>query len=327
MLRKESVRHRVAATLPRGRTLKLGRLSVRHQWDGLLVGPTVAHPVYGRSYRAERLPRNQTPEELQKYVSRTSWSHEIDLGRGVFTNPAVKSREDLSRDWNLFGLGNLKGKSVLDIGGIDGGYAFLAEQAGSSPVAVLDHYIWSLDSEKYSRIFSESIEAGRTPPPPHESAAWNPDTMPTRQRFDTARQALKSKVKAIPVDFLDCNLAEVGAWDITLYLGVLYHMQHPLGALRRVATITKEQCLIETEAMWIPGHPEALCRFFPTGELNNDATNWWVPNMNALVGIAIAAGFSRVEILRGEPVEDADVSGDTPRHYRAVVRALKAPEG
>jgi tRNA (mo5U34)-methyltransferase len=256
-------------------------------------------------------------------VSRTSWSHEIDLGRGVYTRPAAKSHEELTRDWKLFGLDNLGRKSVLDIGGIDGGYAFLAEQSGCSPVAVLDHYIWSLDSEEYSRIYSDSIKAGRTPPAPHESAAWNPDTMPTRQRFDTARQALNSQVTAIPLDFLDCNLAEVGAWDITLYLGVLYHMPDPIGALRRVSAITKEQCIIETEAMYIPGHPEALWRFFPAGELNNDATNWWVPNINALVGIATAAGFNSVEVLRGEPAQDENMSDTSPRHYRAVVRALK----
>jgi tRNA (mo5U34)-methyltransferase len=122
---------------------------------------------------------------------------------------------------------------------------------------------------------------------------------------------------------MDCNLAEVGTWDITLYLGVLYHMTDPLGALRRVAAITNEQCIIETEAMWIPGHPEALWRFFPAGELNNDATNWWVPNISALVGIATAAGFGRVEVLRCEPELSEDVSDTSPRHYRAFVRALK----
>jgi tRNA (mo5U34)-methyltransferase len=326
MLRNQGIRRRLAALLPRGRTLRLGRVSVRHQWDGLLFGPTVAHPIYGRSYRVEPLPRDQTPEDLQRFVSRTSWSHEIDLGHGVFTRPAVKSHDVLVRDWKLFGLGDVTGKSVLDIGGIDGGYAFLAEQSGCNPVAVLDHYIWALDSEEYSRIYSDSIHAGTTPPAPHESTAWNPDTMPTLWRFDTARQALNSRVRAIPLDFMDCNLAEVGTWDITLYLGVLYHMPDPVGALRRVAAITREQCIIETEAMCIPGHPEALWRFFPAGELNNDATNWWVPNISALVGIATAAGFSSVEVLRGEPAPDEHMSDASPRHYRAVVRARKKLE-
>jgi tRNA (mo5U34)-methyltransferase len=302
-------------------------VSVRHQWDGVLIGPTSAHPIYGRAYNAEPLAKDQSPEDLQRYVSRTNWSHEIDLGHGVMTRPALKSHEELARDWKLFALGNLARKSVLDIGGIDGGYAFQAEQSGSSRVAVLDHYIWALDSDEYSRIYTDNIKAGRTPPAPHESAAWNPDTMPTFWRFDTARQALESQVTAIPLDFMDCNLAEVGIWDITLYLGVLYHMPDPLGALRRVGAITKEQCIIETEAMSIQGHPEALWRFFPGGELNNDATNWWVPNLSALVGIAIAAGFSTVEVLRGEPVQDEHMpEGAPPRHYRAVVRALKARE-
>jgi tRNA (mo5U34)-methyltransferase len=326
MSRTPGIRRRLAALLPRGRTLRLGRVSVRHQWDGLLIGPAVAHPLYGRSYTVEPLPADQTPEDLQRFVGRTSWSHEIDLGHGVSTKPAVKSRDVLADDWKLFGLGDITGKSVLDIGGIDGGYAFLAERSGGDPVAVLDHYIWALDSEAYSRIYNDSIQAGTTPPAPHESAAWNPDAMPTLWRFDTAKQALNSRVSAIPLDFMDCNLAEVGAWDITLYLGVLYHMPDPVGALRRVSAITKEQCIIETEAMYIPGHPEALWRFFPAGELNNDATNWWVPNISALVGIATAAGFNSVEVLRGEPAPDEDSSDPSPRHYRAVVRACKKRE-
>jgi hypothetical protein len=75
--------------------------------------------------------------------------------------------------------------------------------------------------------------------------------------------------------------------------------------------------------MVITGHPEPLWRFFPGGELNNDTSNWWVPNMNALIGIATAAGFSSVEILRGEPPQEIPLPDGGPRHYRAIVRAIK----
>jgi tRNA (mo5U34)-methyltransferase len=320
---RRSIRSRVAQRLPRGRAVKLGALSIRQQWDGVLVGPTAVHPAYGSLYRVKPLPVGLTTEELQEYVSRTSWYHEIDLGNGVTTKPAAKARKELLREWNLFALGDLTHKTVLDIGGLDGGYAFLAEQSGASRVAVLDHYIWSTDSDEYGRIYSEGIATGATPPAPHESKAWHPDTMPTRWRFDIARQALNSRVEAIPLDFMDCNLAGVGTWDIVLYLGVLYHMQDPIGAMRRVAAVTAEQCIIETEAMFIPGHPEALWRFFPAGELNNDKSNWWVPNLNALVGITAAAGFSNVEVLVGEPVQDENMPPAGPCHYRAIVRALK----
>jgi tRNA (mo5U34)-methyltransferase len=249
------------------------------------------------------------------------WYHAIDLGRGVLTQPAATSLEEMHRKWGVFGLGNLAGKTVLDIGGMDGGFAFIAERAGARQVAVLDHYVWSTDSFEYDRIYGESVAAGVTPPAPHESAAWHPDTLPTFWRFDTARQLLHSRVEAIVLDFMDCNLAEVGRWDVVLYLGVLYHMADPITALKRVRAVTNQQAIIETEAFVIPGHPEPMWRFFPGGELNNDRTNWWVPNMAALTSVARVAGFGQVEVLAGDPGESCDGSNEL-RHYRAIVRAV-----
>ncbi len=249
------------------------------------------------------------------------WYHQIDLGDGVLT-PGMKSEADIRREWAVFDLGDLAGKSLLDIGGADGAYAFIAEHDGAGHVAVLDHYLWATDAGHYARIYHEHVDAGQTPPAPDESDAWHPDTLPSRWRFDTAREALNSGVEAIVLDFAECDLSAVGGWDIVLYLGVLYHMPDPVRALRRVAAVTSQQAIIETEAMFIRGHPEALWRFFPAGELNHDRSNWWVPNINALMGLVGAAGFGNAEILVGEPTDD-ERPGDGPHHYRAIIRAIK----
>jgi DNA-binding XRE family transcriptional regulator len=141
--RGRSVRARLAPLFPRGHPIRLGPLSIRRQRDGLLIGPSSAHPTYGDAYQQEPLPPRLTLEQLREYAGRMSWYHEIDLGNGVLT-PGMKSRGDITREWDLFALDDLTGRSVLDIGDIDGAYAFRAEQAGASPVAVLDHYLWSL---------------------------------------------------------------------------------------------------------------------------------------------------------------------------------------
>lgn len=315
-----SLRSRVARLIPRGQALRLGPLRAERRWDGVLVGPAGAHPGYGVDYEPEPLPEGLTSDGLRAYAGRMNWYHEIDLGDGVLT-PGMKQSTLIEREWELFALGDLAGRSVLDIGGIDGAYAFLAERHGARRVAVLDHYLWSTDTDHYARIYHEHIGAGITPPAPHESDAWHPGSMPARWRFDTARQALGSRVEAMALDFSDCNLAAVGTWDVVLYLGVLYHMPDPVRALRRVAAVTRGQAIIETEAMVVPGHAEALWRFFPSGELNNDRSNWWVPNMGALLGLVGAAGFKNAEILAGEPAGN-DAPGDAPRHYRAIVRAI-----
>ncbi len=321
VFRGRSVRSRLAGLLPRGHPVRVGPLSVLRRSDGLLIGPSAAHSAYGASYKVEPPPAGLTPEQLREYVSRIGWYHQIDLGNGVLT-PGMKSQADIAREWDLFALGDLAGRSVLDIGGIDGAYAFLAEQAGASRVAVLDHYLWATDPDQYARIYHEHADAGRTPPAPHESEAWHPDTTPARWRFDTARQALASRVETMLLDFTECDPAAVGVWDVVLYLGVLYHMPDPVRALRRVAAVTRGQAIIETEAMFLRGHPEALWRFFPAGELNHDRSNWWAPNINALMGLVGAAGFRDAEILAGEPTDD-ERPGDGPHHYRAIVRAIK----
>ncbi|HTZ64731.1 MAG TPA: DUF1698 domain-containing protein [Solirubrobacteraceae bacterium] len=315
------LRARLARLLPRGRIIRLGPLTLTRHADGLLLAPSRTRAVYGEAYVEEKLPAGLTPEQLREYVGRMGWYHEIDLGDGVIT-PGMKSRRDIRREWELAALGDLTGKSVLDIGGVDGAYAFLAEQAGASRVAVLDHYVWAADSDRYGRIYQEHVAAGKTPPAPHESDAWHPDSLPSRWRFDAARQALHSRAKAMALDFEKCDLAAVGQWDIVLYFGVLYHMRDPFRALRRLATVTREQAIIETEAMFIRSHPEALWRFFPRGELNHDRSNWWAPNLNALMGLIGAAGFSDADILAGEPTDDQR-RGDGPHHYRAIVRAIK----
>jgi tRNA (mo5U34)-methyltransferase len=281
-----------------------------------------ARPRYGREYRLAPLPAGLTPAQLNEYVSRVCWYHQIELGDGVVT-PGMKTLADIRREWDLFALNeSVPGKSVIDIGGVDGAYAFLAERAGASRAAVLDHYLWSTDPNAYRLIYLAGVDAGQTPPAPHESAAWHPETMPGRWRFDTARQALGSRAEALVLDFMDCDLADVGVWDIVLYLGVLYHMEEPMRALRRVAAVTREQAIIETHAMLLRGHPEALWSFFPGGELNYDRSNWWVPNLGALLGAVGAAGFANAEVLAGESQVD-DRPGDGPHYYRAVVRAIK----
>jgi tRNA (mo5U34)-methyltransferase len=300
---------------------RIGPIAAQRRPDGLLLGSPTAHPVYGANYVVEPVPSGLSPDELRAYVGRSGWYHQIDLGNGVLT-PGMKSVSDIGREWDLFALGDLAGRSVLDIGGIDGAYAFLAEKHGAGAVAVLDHYLWSTDADQYSAIYEEHRAAGTIPPAPHESVAWQPETTPTRWRFDAARQILNSRVRAMPFDFADCDLGAVGQWDVVLFLGVLYHMTDPVGIMRRLASVTRQQAIIETQAILIRDRPEPLWSFYPGGDLNHDRTNWWAPNMGGLLGLIGAAGFSNAEVLTGEPDLNT-LRGDGPHGYRAIVRAIK----
>jgi tRNA (mo5U34)-methyltransferase len=253
------------------------------------------------------------------------WFHSIDLGHGVVT-PGHKSPEVLASELAAFGLPeDLSGRSVLDIGGWDGYFAFAAERRGAARVAVLDHYMWSLDIPGQQAYWQRCREEGVAPRPYHETEHWQPDTLPGKRGFDVAREALDSSVEAIVADFMTTDLAELGLWDYVLYLGVLYHIPDPMTALQRVAAVTRDRAVIETEAVVIPGFEhEALWRFFPGAELNADVSNWWAPNMAALVGALTPAGFAGAEVRRGPDAALLEQPGG-PHHFRAIVQAHKDP--
>jgi tRNA (mo5U34)-methyltransferase len=263
---------------------------------------------------------NFTQEELATIShSVPAWWHSIDLGQGVIT-PGWKSAEQLRNEVDALHLPDLSGKTVLDIGAFDGFFSFEAERRGARRVVALDHYAWFLDVVGFFAYFLACKERKEAPRPVQETPYWHPDTAPGKLGFDAARRALGSTVEPVIADFTKMDLASFGMFDVVLYLGVLYHMENPFEAVRRLAMVTKEFAIIESEAVAVPGYPDrCLWEFFPSNELNNDVSNWWAPNENALKGMCKAAGFRRVETIVQPPVP----SSDEILRYRLYVHAFK----
>jgi tRNA (mo5U34)-methyltransferase len=262
--------------------------------------------------------RQWSAEELRARADALDpWFHSIELGHGVVTNgKPVEAQEE---HWKLMDLGSLKGRTFIDIGGIDGWYALQAEAAGADRAAVLDHYLWYVDRVNCHRWLTAQRGDGTIPVALHESPWWDPKGKPGKRNIDFALDVLGSGVETIEADFASCDLAKIGAWDVVSCLGVLYHIEEPLTYLRRLRRITRHQLIIETEAFVAPEYPEPMWRFFPFGELNQDVTNWWAPNIGALLGALGAAGFSNADVLVGGPdplIPDAGL-----QHFRALVRA------
>jgi tRNA (mo5U34)-methyltransferase len=235
------------------------------------------------------------------------WWHSIDLGDGVVA-PGVKTPDRLAAEWSALDLGDLSGRSVLDIGAWDGFFSFSAERAGPSRVVALDFHAWGATQQAaHVRGYESSV--------PNQLQL---DDLPGRAGFDLAKRLLGSRVEPVVADFTTVDLSTVGSFDVVLFLGVLYHLEDPLGALRRLRTLTDGIALIETAAVSIPDHLEAnLWEFYPSDELGGDPTNWWAPSAPALVAACRAAGFADAEVLLGPPLG----SPDAILRYRAVVRA------
>jgi tRNA (mo5U34)-methyltransferase len=223
-------------------------------------------------------------DELRRRVDSLEWFHTIDLGHGVVTPGRDCSAARLAH----IGLPeDLTGKTVLDVGAWDGFFSFEAERRGAARVLAVDSFSWGGDG-------------------------WG-----TRAGFDLARNVLRSKVECRSVDVLDLSPESVGAFDVVLFLGVLYHMRHPLLALERVASVTGELLVLETHVDLL-GHRGPAAAFYPGDELNRDCSNWWGPNPSAVVGMLHAVGFERVEI-----VHKARSFPRRLRHGRMTVHAAR----
>jgi tRNA (mo5U34)-methyltransferase len=186
-----------------------------------------------------------------------SWFHSIDLGDGVRT----PGKDDSERKLRKLRLPeSLEGKTVLDVGAWDGFFSFEAERRGAARVVATDWYVWGGVKDR---------KAG----------------------FDYARERLGSSVEDLVIDVLDLSPETVGGqFDVVLFLGVLYHQRHPLLALERVASVTRDLLVIETEMSHLPTRKPAI-RYYLEGD------DWCAPNPAALRSMLADVGFREVEIV------------------------------
>jgi tRNA (mo5U34)-methyltransferase len=203
----------------------------------------------------------QDVEKVRAEIANVNWYHQIDLGDGIVTpgvddSPSRMAPLELPRD--------LSGKSVLDIGAWDGFFSFEAERRGASRVLATDSY------------------------------CWNGEGWVTKEGFLTASRILGSRVDDLDIDVMDLSSDRIGTFDLVLFVGVLYHMRHPLLALERVAGVTGDQLIFDSHTAMIEERDPVML-FYPGTELNNDPTNWWGPNPPAVEAMLRDVGFRRTE--------------------------------
>lgn len=199
------------------------------------------------------------------------WFHYIELGHGIVT-PGHQGGE--GRPWatravldNLHLPADMTGKGVLDIGAYDGYFTFACEARGAHPILAIDNH-YRLERE------GKHLETGSL-------------------GFEVAHEILASRAEYKAMDVLDVSPKELGMFDIVLFLGVLYHLRHPLLALEKIAAVTKEMMILETHTDTSFGE-RSVAAFYGGEELNNDPTNWWGPTPACAEAMVRAAGFPKV---------------------------------
>ncbi|MEZ5398105.1 MAG: class I SAM-dependent methyltransferase [Bryobacteraceae bacterium] len=158
----------------------------------------------------------------------------------------------------------LRGKAVLDIGPWDGFFTFDMERRGASVTAI--DYV-DLDS------------------------------------FRAIAALMNSRARYERMEVYQLDPGVHGTFDYVLFLGVLYHLKHPLLALEKVCAVTRDLCVVETHVAnaveWSRGETRTYpwIDIYEYDELGGQLDNWCGPSIEAVQALIRMAGFASAELL------------------------------
>jgi tRNA (mo5U34)-methyltransferase len=129
-----------------------------------------------------------------------------------------------------------------------------------------------------------------------------------------------ANLRVVQSDVHALDTAALGRFDLVLMLGLIYHLENPVGALRQAHALTRRVCVVETQI--VPGMTGVVdygsYRFVrplkgsfgiidETEETHGPETSTTgiclVPSLEALLWIMRKVGFVRVDLI--EPPADA----------------------
>jgi len=230
------------------------------------------------------------------------WFHNMTL-QGVQTAPDHFLGDYPGAHWQTFEdvlPSNLHGRSVLDIGCNAGFFSIAMKRRGAARVVGID------SDPRY-----------------------------------LAQARLAADVTGVDIEFRQLTVYEVAAlrerFDVVLFMGVLYHLRHPLLALDLLREhVVGDQLLFQTmlrgadqTTVVEPDYPFSERAVFDRPDFpklhfvehkySGDPTNWWVPNRACAEAMLRSAGFRIVahpvaEVFLCERVPLASALDDPALH-------------
>jgi tRNA (mo5U34)-methyltransferase len=226
------------------------------------------------------------------------WFHNMNLN-GVWTAPDHPLGDYPAMKWRRFAdaiPADLSGKSVLDIGCNGGFYSIEMKRRGAAHVVGIDH---------------------------------DPDYL--------AQARFAADVLGLDIEFHQLSVYDVAQlgerFDVVIFMGVLYHLRHPLLALdlirahvagdmllfqsmqrgsRDVAELAEDYPFTETGIFDRPEYPKL---HFIENRYAHDPTNWFVPNRGAAEAMLRSAGF----VIEAHPEEEVYICRCGPQPSDAAV--------
>jgi tRNA (mo5U34)-methyltransferase len=153
----------------------------------------------------------------------------------------------------------------------------------------------------------------------------------TDSGFALAAELLGSRVTYLQRNLYDLTATDLGTFDLVLFLGLLYHLPDPLGALRVVRNLARERMYLETLVLDFGGEMDELplMRFFAGSSWAGDPTNYWGPNVRCVEEMLGETEFAAQRVVRigdrGIFVCEA-VSGPAAAYYMQIATGRRVPE-
>lgn len=229
-------------------------------------------------------------------VAQLPWYHTLDLGGGVVTRGMFDHRPVLHR----YGLPeDLAGLRCLDVGTMDGFWAFEMERRGADEVVAVD--VGGPDELDW---------------PPR----WRERVIPEldarkEERFSLAHAALESSVERIERSVYDLDEAAVGRFDLVFCGDLLVHLKDPITALQRMLSVCRGSAIMCNPVVRFPLSRRPLAVFDGIDEFQ-----WWLLSEPALERMMRAVGFDPVEV--GPAFELPARAGGRWKGRRAVMRGF-----
>jgi tRNA (mo5U34)-methyltransferase len=210
------------------------------------------------------------------------WFHDLDL-HGVRTAPNHPLGNFLYELWELVVPAfpeDMRGKTVLDIG-CNAGFYCLQLHARGAEVTGIEHDPRYLEQARF------------------------------------AAEVMEADIEYVQMDVYDVD--RLGrTFDYVLFMGVLYHLRHPLYALEKVARVVGKRMVFQsmlrgtsdilhptpdypiTEKEVFLDHRFPLM-YFIEQRYAGDPTNWWIPNRAGMEAMLRSAGF-QIDVRAGTEV-------------------------
>jgi tRNA (mo5U34)-methyltransferase len=216
-------------------------------------------------------------QDLQALVDAERWYHTLELAPGITTPGMFDHRPYVAR----YGLpDDLSGARALDVGTLDGFWAFELERRGARVTALDVDDPADLDWPPHLRPAGVARRADGA-------------QLAQGRGFALAHRALGSSVERVVSSVYDATPDRLGGrFDLVFCGSVLVHLRDPMLALERMAALCGGRLVLADEYSrrldWLPGIAAAEFRG------RSPWMTWWRPASRTWVEIVRCAGFTDV---------------------------------